>query len=74
MAQGSGSTAVNWLGHSAFRVTTPTGKVSGTIEFKQDGAKLTGTIKSIYGTWELSSGSVAGKDVAFAFPFSFDRD
>ncbi len=27
MAQGSGSTAVNWLGHSAFRVTTPTGKV-----------------------------------------------
>jgi L-ascorbate metabolism protein UlaG (beta-lactamase superfamily) len=27
MAQGSGRTAVNWLGHAAFRVTTPTGKV-----------------------------------------------
>lgn len=55
-------------------VTTPTGKVSGTIELKQDGAKLTGTIKSIFGTWELSSGSVAGKEVAFAFPFTLGKE
>lgn len=55
-------------------VTAPTGKVSGTIDFKQDGTRLSGSIKSIYGSWEIGAGAISGKEVAFSFPFTMGKE
>jgi hypothetical protein len=45
--------------------TSAMGNMESTIEFKQDGTHLSGTIATEMGSWEIENGTISGKDLTF---------
>jgi hypothetical protein len=63
--------AADMTGTWAFSVDTPNGKRESTIDFKQDGEKLTGTVHGQMGDTPLA-GSVKGSDVSWSVTREFN--
>ena len=57
---------VDVTGTWRFQVETAAGSGSPTLTFKQDGEKLTGRYKGLFGEADVS-GTVKGKDITFSF-------
>jgi len=61
---------INVSGSWNFTVETSGGSGNPSFVFKQDGEKLTGTYKGLFGTAEIA-GTVKGKEIKFSFKVDF---
>ena len=61
---------INVSGSWNFAVETSGGSGNPSFVFKQDGEKLTGTYKGLFGTAEIA-GTVKGREIKFSFKVDF---
>ena len=57
--------ALNISGSWKATISGPMGEIEATVELEQEGSRISGTIASSYGKWEIKDGLLSGNELSF---------